>query len=89
MVQKFFSAYIIIISNSKNQTNHHGGMRMEEIMNVTNQTPIEIALQIDEDGFTTAKKLYEWLELSRNIIQIGARRTSWKTSLQRKMKIIK
>ena len=37
---------------------------MEEIMNVTNQTPIEIALQIDEDGFTTAKKLYEWLELS-------------------------
>ena len=37
---------------------------MEEILNVTNQTPIEIALQIDEDGFTTAKKLYEWLELS-------------------------
>jgi phage anti-repressor protein len=36
----------------------------EEVINVTNQTPIEVALQIDEDGFTTAKKLYKWLELS-------------------------
>lgn len=36
----------------------------EEIMNVTNQTPIEIALQIDEDGFTTSKKLYDWLNLN-------------------------
>ena len=27
------------------------------------QTPIEIAMEIDEDGFTTAKKLYEWLGL--------------------------
>lgn len=37
---------------------------MEEIMRTANQTPIEIALQIDEDGFTTSKKLYNWLELS-------------------------
>ncbi len=35
----------------------------EEIIQVTNQTPIEIALQIDEDGFTTSRKLYSWLEL--------------------------
>ena len=28
------------------------------------QTPIEIALKIDENGMTTAKKLYEFLELS-------------------------
>ena len=27
------------------------------------QTPIEIALDIDETGHTTAKKLYKWLEL--------------------------
>lgn len=30
---------------------------MNEIINVTNQTPIEIALQIDGEGFTTSKKL--------------------------------
>ena len=31
------------------------------------QTPIEIALGVDENGMTTAKKLYEFLELdSRN-----------------------
>lgn len=33
----------------------------EEIIQVANQTPIEIALQIDEDGFTTSRKLYFWL----------------------------
>lgn len=37
---------------------------MNEIMNVTQmQTPIEIALGIDENGLTTARKLYEFLEL--------------------------
>lgn len=36
---------------------------MNEIIQVVNKTPIEIALQIDDEGFTTAKKLYEWLEL--------------------------
>lgn len=30
---------------------------------VTQQTPIEIALGIDENGMTTARKLYEFLEL--------------------------
>lgn len=30
------------------------------------KTPIEIALQIDDDGFTTARKLYEWLELDQS-----------------------
>ena len=37
---------------------------MNETMNVTNQTPIEIALGIDEKGMTTARKLYEFLELN-------------------------
>ena len=30
-----------------------------------NQTPIEIALGVDERGMTTAKKLYEFLELDK------------------------
>lgn len=33
-------------------------------MEETKRTPIEIALQIDDEGFTTSKKLYEWLELN-------------------------
>ena len=39
---------------------------MDEVikkMNTEEQTPIEIALDIDADGWTTAKKLYDWLEL--------------------------
>ena len=34
---------------------------MNEIMEATEQTPIEIALGIDADGMTTARKLYEFL----------------------------
>lgn len=34
---------------------------MKELSNVVTQTPIEIALGIDENGMTTAKKLYEFL----------------------------
>lgn len=37
-----------------------------ELVNVTSKTPIEVALQIDEDGMTTAKKLYEFLELDES-----------------------
>ena len=37
---------------------------MNEIMVTTNHTPIEVALGIDEDGMTTARNLYEWLELN-------------------------
>jgi anti-repressor protein len=36
---------------------------LNQLINTTNQTPIEIALGIDESGMTTAKKLYEFLEL--------------------------
>ena len=41
---------------------------MNNVMNTTNQTPIEIALGIDENGMTTARKLYEFLEMELNII---------------------
>ena len=37
---------------------------MNEItINTANRTPIEIALGIDEEGMTTARKLYAFLEL--------------------------
>lgn len=31
----------------------------------TSQTPIEIALQVDGEGRTTARKLYEFLDLAK------------------------
>ena len=37
---------------------------MNEIAEKTMQTPIEIALGVDENGMTTARKLYEFLELN-------------------------
>lgn len=36
---------------------------MNQLIDKPTQTPIEIALGIDENGMTTAKKLYEFLEL--------------------------
>lgn len=36
---------------------------MEELILGRKQTPIEIALDVDEAGCTTARKLYKWLEL--------------------------
>lgn len=37
---------------------------MQELANTATQTPIEVALGIDENGMTTARKLYEFLELN-------------------------
>lgn len=37
---------------------------MNDVMNTTMQTPIEIALGIDGNGMTTARKLYAFLELN-------------------------
>ena len=39
---------------------------MESIVLKKKQTPIEIALDIDETGHTTARKLYAWLELDKS-----------------------
>lgn len=39
---------------------------MNEIVIKTSQTPIEIALGIDENGMTTARNLYEFLELDKS-----------------------
>lgn len=38
-------------------------MNMNELSKTKLQTPIEIALGIDENGMTTARKLYTFLEL--------------------------
>lgn len=38
---------------------------MNDLMTSNNQTPIEIALGIDENGMTTARKLYDFLELRK------------------------
>lgn len=37
---------------------------MNELMEQVNKTPIEIALGIDEEGMTTARKLYAFLDLA-------------------------
>ena len=37
-----------------------------EVIENIERTPIEIALEVDKDGFTTAKKLYKWLELDES-----------------------
>ena len=37
-----------------------------EIMNITGQTPIEVLLKIDDEGYTTARNLYEFLELDKS-----------------------
>lgn len=40
---------------------------MSDIINTSNQTPIEIALGIDENGMTTARKLYEFLVMNKAV----------------------
>lgn len=39
---------------------------MNELMNIQDRTPIEIALGIDEKGYTTSKRLYNFLELDKS-----------------------
>lgn len=39
---------------------------MNDVMNSTMQTPIEIALGIDENGMTTARKLYDFLGMDKS-----------------------
>ena len=38
---------------------------MNEIVKTTSRTPIEVLLKIDEEGYTTARNLYEFLELDK------------------------
>lgn len=39
---------------------------MNDMIEITMQTPIEIALGIDENGMTTAKKLFDFLGMAKN-----------------------
>lgn len=43
------------------------------IADTSNQTPIEIALGIDENGTTTARKLYEFLEMNKAVFSRWAK----------------
>lgn len=43
-----------------------GELFMKELITKSNQTPIEILLQVDEEGKTTAKALYEFLQLDKS-----------------------
>lgn len=36
---------------------------MNDVVNIASKTPIEIALGIDESGHTTARALYDFLEM--------------------------
>lgn len=39
---------------------------MDEIIEKVKKTPIDVTLQIDDEGYTTSKKLYKWLELDQS-----------------------
>lgn len=39
---------------------------MNNIIEITNKTPIELALKMDNDGYVTALNLYEFLELDKS-----------------------
>jgi len=39
---------------------------LNEIINVTDQTPIEVALKMDKDGFVSGRNLYEYLRLDKS-----------------------
>ena len=45
-----------------------GIIAINEAIRSEDQTPIEIAMQIDENGMTTASALYEWLDLDLEYI---------------------
>lgn len=46
---------------------------MEQVMNTTDKTPIELELEIDENGMTTARQLYEFLEMDKSNFSRWAR----------------
>ncbi len=56
--------------------------------NTSTQTPIEIALQIDENGMTTASNLYTFLELEPKNFSHWCLRNIKKINLPLKMRII-
>lgn len=55
---------------------------MQELVNVMNQTPIEIALGIDKDGMTTARNFMNSLDLHKDNFQDGVKEILQKMILQ-------
>lgn len=60
---------------------------MNDIINTSNQTPIEIALGIDENGYTTARALYDFLEMPSQNFARWAKRTLKKMNTLKKIRI--
>lgn len=56
-----------------------------ELASTSTQTPIEIALGIDKDGYTTARALYEFLSGEKVTFRDGPKRTSSRTNILMKM----
>ncbi len=52
--------------HDKNSLVCKGGKQMNEVVKGSKKTPIEIMLQVDSGGKTTAKALYEFLELDKS-----------------------
>lgn len=59
-----------------------------ELMNTTTQTPIEIALGIDEKGMTTARKLYDFLELAQGQFSRWCKRNIIENEFAEEIRII-
>lgn len=62
----WLSTKFFLIKKLRKRTRKDGYMNQIEKSIAKEQTPIEIALHIDENGMTTAKKLYEFLELNQS-----------------------
>ena len=61
---------------------------MNDMIEITMQTPIEIALGIDENGMTTAKKLFDFLGMAKITILVGLETILLTMNLQKKILII-
>lgn len=83
MKGKFF---IMRVTKKIKETNTTLPVTTNATINTSTQTPIEIALQIDENGMTTASKLYSFLELEpSHFFTLGVQEILKTTNLPLKM----
>ncbi len=58
---------------------------LNKTIDETDKTPIEIALGIDENGYTTARALYDFLDMPKQNLLDGLKRILKKTNILKKM----
>ena len=58
---------------------------LNKTIDETDKTPIEIALGIDENGYTTARALYDFLDMPKQNFARWAKRILKKTNILKKM----